>query len=247
MAKKKKKNRIKEKKGTQPKMSLPEWYKRGIEDWPLEQIFDQLGEYGLEMSKETYKQDAKDVSEPSTVAEGWVNKAGSDTEPLPELGEVFFHLSALALWSRLLPDRGCFELALDDLAPHIDRAEKISNFLNTEDEVTELLHILDRFVGFIKIKAENDEKEPRDILEDVSEDYGINALDFLINLPFDLEKKGFIEESARVVNKFIFLEEEMKKKIRLSNPITADPKIGRNEPCPCGSGLKYKKCCLDKA
>jgi len=21
-------------------------------------------------------------------------------------------------------------------------------------------------------------------------------------------------------------------------------KIGRNEPCPCGSGLKYKKCCL---
>ena len=23
------------------------------------------------------------------------------------------------------------------------------------------------------------------------------------------------------------------------------PKIGRNEPCPCGSGLKYKKCCID--
>ncbi|MDP3640228.1 MAG: SEC-C metal-binding domain-containing protein [Nanoarchaeota archaeon] len=22
-------------------------------------------------------------------------------------------------------------------------------------------------------------------------------------------------------------------------------KIGRNEPCPCGSGIKYKKCCLD--
>ena len=23
-------------------------------------------------------------------------------------------------------------------------------------------------------------------------------------------------------------------------------KTGRNDPCPCGSGLKYKKCCLDK-
>src|SRR4030042_2863298 len=23
-------------------------------------------------------------------------------------------------------------------------------------------------------------------------------------------------------------------------------KIGRNEPCPCGSGKKYKTCCLDK-
>jgi uncharacterized protein len=28
--------------------------------------------------------------------------------------------------------------------------------------------------------------------------------------------------------------------------IRTGPKIGRNDPCPCGSGLKYKKCCLDK-
>lgn len=24
------------------------------------------------------------------------------------------------------------------------------------------------------------------------------------------------------------------------------PKIGRNDPCPCGSGKKYRKCCLEK-
>ncbi len=39
---------------------------------------------------------------------------------------------------------------------------------------------------------------------------------------------------------------------RLQNPdkkslnqpsITFPPKIGRNAPCMCGSGLKYKKCC----
>ena len=32
----------------------------------------------------------------------------------------------------------------------------------------------------------------------------------------------------------------------LLNPpktITAEKKVGRNEPCPCGSGKKYKKCC----
>jgi len=23
----------------------------------------------------------------------------------------------------------------------------------------------------------------------------------------------------------------------------APPRIGRNDPCPCGSGRKYKKCC----
>lgn len=26
----------------------------------------------------------------------------------------------------------------------------------------------------------------------------------------------------------------------------ANPRVGRNDPCPCGSGLKYKKCCLGK-
>ena len=26
-------------------------------------------------------------------------------------------------------------------------------------------------------------------------------------------------------------------------PMTAERKVGRNEPCPCGSGKKYKKCC----
>jgi len=33
-------------------------------------------------------------------------------------------------------------------------------------------------------------------------------------------------------------------------PMFAEPvrriKIGRNDPCPCGSGKKYKKCCIDK-
>ena len=23
-------------------------------------------------------------------------------------------------------------------------------------------------------------------------------------------------------------------------------RVGRNDPCPCGSGKKYKNCCLDK-
>jgi uncharacterized protein YecA (UPF0149 family) len=28
-----------------------------------------------------------------------------------------------------------------------------------------------------------------------------------------------------------------------ATPYIAPPKTGRNEPCPCGSGKKYKKCC----
>lgn len=30
-------------------------------------------------------------------------------------------------------------------------------------------------------------------------------------------------------------------------PITrAEKKVGRNDPCPCGSGKKFKKCCMNK-
>lgn len=26
-------------------------------------------------------------------------------------------------------------------------------------------------------------------------------------------------------------------------PLAAAPRVGRNEPCPCGSGKKSKRCC----
>ena len=32
--------------------------------------------------------------------------------------------------------------------------------------------------------------------------------------------------------------------INAETVVQCEPKIGRNDPCPCGSGKKYKKCCL---
>ena len=31
---------------------------------------------------------------------------------------------------------------------------------------------------------------------------------------------------------------------RVEQFVRAAPKVGRNDPCPCGSGKKHKKCCL---
>jgi hypothetical protein len=31
--------------------------------------------------------------------------------------------------------------------------------------------------------------------------------------------------------------------LEVQQPFRAPPKVGRNEPCPCGSGKKFKKCC----
>jgi uncharacterized protein YecA (UPF0149 family) len=42
------------------------------------------------------------------------------------------------------------------------------------------------------------------------------------------------------------LDEEKRKQITKEfrqSKIAVSSKVGRNEPCPCGSGKKYKKCC----
>ena len=31
--------------------------------------------------------------------------------------------------------------------------------------------------------------------------------------------------------------------LSVHQPVLAAPKVGRNDPCPCGSGKKFKKCC----
>lgn len=65
------------------------------------------------------------------------------------------------------------------------------------------------------------------------------------------------DESARLEAKRQFLEKEVAKKERererliqerefLERNLSSQKrnhKIGRNEPCPCGSGKKYKQCC----
>ena len=36
---------------------------------------------------------------------------------------------------------------------------------------------------------------------------------------------------------------ELQKAFKATKTVVKEDKIGRNEPCPCGSGKKYKKCC----
>ena len=36
----------------------------------------------------------------------------------------------------------------------------------------------------------------------------------------------------------------IKKEYNKTKTVVKDKKVGRNEPCPCGSGKKYKQCCM---
>ena len=37
--------------------------------------------------------------------------------------------------------------------------------------------------------------------------------------------------------------EDLEMLLHPPKTMIAEKKVGRNEPCPCGSGKKYKKCC----
>ena len=67
----------------------------------------------------------------------------------------------------------------------------------------------------------------------------INASDMLRNWAMfeDSAEKEFSEKELEKI--FKAAEDDR----TLHNPAK---KIGRNDPCPCGSGKKYKKCCLNK-
>lgn len=68
----------------------------------------------------------------------------------------------------------------------------------------------------------------------------MNAADRLKSWAMFEDNNNPEEEEKR----FKDLEKNIKKEARKKSP--ALPKIGRNDKCPCGSGKKYKACCLNK-
>ncbi len=81
----------------------------------------------------------------------------------------------------------------------------------------------------------------------------LKAENTVVSLAFDKEKlyKNMVAAKADWLYelpqwKEIYSEEELKrfyKEQKESGTVRKEKKIGRNDPCPCGSGKKYKKCC----
>ncbi|MFA4842849.1 MAG: preprotein translocase subunit SecA [Candidatus Omnitrophota bacterium] len=67
---------------------------------------------------------------------------------------------------------------------------------------------------------------------------------------FQAVPKEFVKTDATPMSKIIKpqpdmegLEEELPQGLQVEQYKRQIPKVGRNDPCPCGSGKKYKKCC----
>ena len=105
-----------------------------------------------------------------------------------------------------------------------------------------------------KGREDFDEKATREWAED-STWLGLNILETKNGGPTD--QNGIVEFKATYRHKNVeythherstFTKEDgvwyfVDGKVFKTPLVQATPKIGRNEPCPCNSGKKYKKCC----
>ena len=141
-----------------------------------------------------------------------------------------------------------------DLATRVqmtgDYAKKLLDDPDTEVKGT-VKELADKYgidimtmTGFLDgINESLKEKNPIETMEE----------DTPVSLAFDKEKlyKNMVDAKADWLYgldawKEIYSEEELKdlyREAKKMNTIVKGKKIGRNDPCPCGSGKKYKFCC----
>ena len=142
-----------------------------------------------------------------------------------------------AVWDVYLPaEQKVYEYILEN---------KVTNLSGTVTELAEKFNLsVEYMIAFI------------DGINDIlPEKYDVKKLDenSQIDLVIDFEKlyKKMVEYKAEhlyTLKQWDNIFDETKQKAlyaeqRNSRTIVKEKKIGRNDPCPCGSGKKYKKCC----
>lgn len=127
--------------------------------------------------------------------------------------------------SKVKDAKGCvnYFLTNDSISDRIIRkiADKYPNFMDTINEILEKDYTLDSLIETYK-----SEYLKRKIYSSTSVLYHSTVFSTSIELISELENT--VEQ-----------DEVLQEQIAVSNV-----KVGRNDPCPCGSGKKYKNCCL---
>ncbi len=80
------------------------------------------------------------------------------------------------------------------------------------------------------------QNEGMDMFDEMNYNIKSDTVKMLYHVKTDAEMKR--EQVAQPVNAVHGSDDSVKKQ-----PVKNDDKVGRNDLCPCGSGLKYKKCC----
>jgi hypothetical protein len=143
-------------------------------------------------------------------------------------------------WDEYIPlEKEVYSKLLKDKTTHIE---------GTISELGEKFNMShEQVVGFIDgINDATD--EPVDV-KDLTADSSVNII-----YTFEALYKKMVEFRAEHLCELTewdaIFDETTKRKMyreqRESTTIRKQTKVGRNDPCPCGSGKKYKKCCSNQ-
>ena len=84
--------------------------------------------------------------------------------------------------------------------------------------------------------------EGSDMFEQMVEDIKTDVVKILLNIhkAGEVRRKETVEITEASLENVNNLDQDTVRKETVKNE---EPKVGRNDPCPCGSGKKYKQCC----
>ena len=119
----------------------------------------------------------------------------------------------------------------------------------------EHLYSMDNMKTGIRLRAYNQKdplveykKESFNLFGELINDIKFNTIKTLQIIQFKMESAE--DEAARIAEQ-LAAEQKIKEAARIFNhsnnaekeSVSSEKKIARNDPCPCGSGKKYKQCC----
>ena len=117
----------------------------------------------------------------------------------------------------------------------------------------EHLYAMDNMKTGIRLRAYNQKdplveykKESFNLFGELINDIKFNTIRTLQVIQFQMESAE--EEASRVAQQLKMQQEQNAALMKLNHSsieetIVSEKKIARNDPCPCGSGKKYKQCC----
>jgi preprotein translocase subunit SecA len=153
------------------------------------------------------------------------------------------------------------ESVLDDRKTRFgdEQFSRIMNYIvlsTLDDHWKEHLYALDHLKEGIGLRGYGGrqplveyKKESYDLFKSMQESFENNVLQRIFNLQIKEKEEVKLEMEAPRMP-LIYGAPEEADEGRPSRPavkkLSVSKKVGRNDPCPCGSGKKYKKCCLLK-
>ncbi|NJH85144.1 preprotein translocase subunit SecA [Staphylococcus agnetis] len=137
--------------------------------------------------------------------------------------------------------------ALGDRMPEFERMillrsidERWTSHIDTMDQLRQGIHLRSYGQQNPLRDYQNEGHELFDIMmQGIEEDVSKYILKSVVTVEDDVQREKTKEFEGQHVS-----ANDGKEKVKPKpKPIVKDQEIGRNEPCPCGSGKKYKNCC----